>query len=141
MTAQLIVTNNSFDHDGMVGVSLSRVSTTGSFARVIVNDNIFNACLKCLDIPLDATGAWLKNVVAVGNVWITASTGTPIFAFINSTTGFIVANNSMESQTAAAIHLSTGSSATIGVYGPSAKQGTWAANVLNATSTTTISPI
>ena len=141
VTAQLIVTDNSFDHDGMVALNLQRAGATGSFARVVLNSNIFNACLKCLEIPLDASGVWLKNVIAVGNVWITASAGNPVFADIASTTGFVVSNNSMESQIATAKHLVTDASATIGIYGPAAKQGTWAANTLGAGTTTTIAPI
>lgn len=140
VTSQHYIEDNSFDTMNGYGVQLTRAGTTGTLSNVIINGNVCTSCLIGFSVPTDATGAWLTNLVAVGNSYIGQNSASAALFSINSTNGIMLANNVGFSNNAATLLYTIGSATTGGVIGPNAKTGTWVTNYNGGTSITIIAP-
>jgi hypothetical protein len=69
-TAQLLITGNSFDTMTVEAIVLQRSTNTDLFNSVIVANNLFPDCRFGLNVPMDANGVWLSELVFTGNTWI-----------------------------------------------------------------------
>jgi len=140
VTAQMVVVGNSFD--GMTGNAFRaiRSGATGTFARIVFNDNICNGVLTCVNIPSDPNGIWLTSLNIVGNTYIGALSGSPFGFVVITTQNFVIAHNTLQSQNAATVAIFTATTSNLGIVGPNIKIGTFAANTISSTNTTTIAP-
>lgn len=144
VTGNILVTGNSIEAVGLSGVlsgiSLQRLGTTGTLHSILITGNQLNGWGAGVQVPVDATGAWITNMTVLGNIIYgdTASAATGII--LNSLTNFLVANNALRSGIAGSVAINTGASADTGVIGPNIKTGTWSANSISSTNTTTIAP-
>jgi hypothetical protein len=93
-TADLFVTGNSFEL-GQIAVLLNRAGTTGGFGTVTITGNELAGANHCVQVPTDANGVWLNNLVITGNACNvgTGSTGAAVAFAIDSTQGATISNN------------------------------------------------
>lgn len=140
-TGMLTVADNFFDGIGAAGVWAVRQGTTGTFRNLLVNANHCNLSRACVYVPLDATGPWLTTLTATNNQWNDDGASGDFAFAVNSTNNFLIAYNTMQQTTSPSpVAITTGSSASNGVIGPNIKTGTFGANSISSTGTTTIAP-
>lgn len=140
VTAQIIISNNSFDTVGLVGVSLSRLGSTGNFNSVSISNNMFASSLIAVNVPQDPVGPWLTSLNINGNTYIGMNNPGCIAFEINSTEAFAISNNTLFANNSSSVAISTGPTADSAVIGPNIKAGIWAANFIGSSNTTVIAP-
>lgn len=130
-----IFTNNSFDGMTEAAISINRQGSSGTTGRVVIGNNIFNLAARGVLIPQDPKGQWLSDVSIVGNIYYDFGKPENVFATINSTNNFVIANNVLHSTTNTTSAFVVSESATNGVIGVNAKTGKWAPDKITSKTT------
>ncbi|WP_321967667.1 glycosyl hydrolase family 28-related protein [Burkholderia cepacia] len=114
-TAQLIVSNNSFDTVTKSAINMSRSGGTNSFNSVIITGNVFPVCGNALSVVHDPIGPWINSLVLSQNAWISPQTGTPSFASIDPVINFNIGGNTLFGNSPGSIGIAIGPQAQAGI--------------------------
>lgn len=142
VTGDFFIQNNSIEGYTSAAITLQRQGATGSFSFVLIQGNEFapaGATPVAIDVPTDANGTWLNSLNILGNT-IGSGSGSSTMIFVNSTNGFIVANNTLNAAANGTVMLNAGSSAAHCFLGPNIGFGATLGSSTNSAGCTTTSP-
>jgi hypothetical protein len=139
VTAQLIISGNSFDHTTNC-ITMIRTGSTATFNSVIISNNMFATVTGGINVPSDANGVWLNTIIITSNTYQGANSGGAYFVILNSLNTFVVSNNALLSNNSGSTAFQFGAATATGVVGPNIKSGTWASNFFGGSGLTQIAP-
>jgi hypothetical protein len=139
-TADIFITANSIEGistSSGVGMYFARAGSTGGLGTVIISSNETSGNVG-LEVPTDANGVWINNLVAIGNICVTC-----VLAgySVDSSQGVVMSNNFTQGSAAATVNIAMGPhgmTSTNCVAGPNPKIVATAAS--NTGSCTAIAP-
>ena len=133
-TADLFIIGNSIEGISLTGgngIFLARAGTTGGFGTIIITGNELSGNVG-LDVPTDANGVWINNLVVTSNICVTCNLAG---ISVDSAQGIVIANNFIQPNVATTVPIAMGThgpTATNCVVGPNPHLGTAAASATGA---------
>lgn len=139
VTGDILITGNSLESVGYTGVDsairMARLGTTGTLHSVLITGNQINGWAAAVNVPLDATGAWLTGLSVLGSVIYGNTLAAASGVIVNSTTGFTISGNVMRSGAAGTVFITTGSSAADGYIDGNSPTGSFNADSIGSATT------
>jgi hypothetical protein len=136
-TSDIFILGNSIEGllNSGVGVSMSRLGTTGGLNLVMIEGNELGGGQVCVEEPTDANGAWLTGVTVSGNTCEPVNTSsTAGYSFATAVNGLYIGGGTIfspEPGNNQAVILGS-QTATNCAVGPLPKQGTFVASTLSS---------
>lgn len=141
-TGIILVEGNSIEAVGFPsvgnGIHALRLGSTGTLHSLLIEGNELNGWANGVIVDVDANGSWVTGITVTGNSIKNSSAFTGVK--LNALTNFVVSHNSLTSNSSSSAAFNFGSTADHGILGPNMKTGTWGANTVSSTNTTTIAP-
>lgn len=125
-TGQMLIQGNTFDANGIIGLTFIRSGATGLFGRLDFSGNICNQALSCLTIPTDPNGNAIADVGVVNNRYFGANSASAKFISIDSTTNLYIGANTLNSQNAGTVGYTIGSAVSGCKIDPEQRTGAFA---------------
>lgn len=125
-TSDIWVNNSQLEGISGAAILITRQGTTGNLKKVRVSNTEFEAHIA-VQVPTDATGAWLSDLSLTNNQWLGNGVSGDSLYLIDSTTNFTISGGTATSSFTNSVMVQTGSAASNGYVGNIVRSGSFTA--------------